>query len=269
MLMLAIDKRLPLSAKATGSVLVDHFNVETRLCFPSIKLMAAETMLDESTIKRAIRRLKKAGWIDWKKKGRSYHYTINWEQSQQLFEARQQRIDRHHDTYNSEQIGGNAATYEEEDGSDIGGNSAAKGGNAAPNRWHSCAPLTLEDNPRKIIHRDSKNFPEEETTNNDGVHPSGGEPDRDSKVARQKGARIQVSNRLEAVRECRRKLTNLGYGDAKDLVQSLPIEVATAATNAEMDNFGKGVGAGLIVEWIEAERGVPRDRRSSGMNGTG
>lgn len=94
MRMLALDRRLPGAAKAVGCVLVDRLNLKTGLCFPSIDLIASETMYDVRTIKSALKTLRRADWITWERRGRSNHYKINWERSAILQRERDDRIDR-------------------------------------------------------------------------------------------------------------------------------------------------------------------------------
>lgn len=104
MLMLATDSSLNGVAKAAGCVLLDHYNLETGLCFPSIELIAAESNCAERSVRRALSDLKKAGWIDWIRYGGRGHtnlYSINWqhyEAAKNEYAARQQsyrRLFRH------------------------------------------------------------------------------------------------------------------------------------------------------------------------------
>lgn len=92
MRMLAFDRSIGRAAVSVGCVLIDRCNLKTQLCYPSIELIAAETMYDVRTVKRALRELKRTGWISSTRRGRNNFYIINWERPEDLKRRHHRRI---------------------------------------------------------------------------------------------------------------------------------------------------------------------------------
>ena len=69
MSMVLADPSLSPAAKRVAWWLLDHYNVESKLCFPSEKRLADEAGLHIRTVKRSIARLSDRGWFRITAKG--------------------------------------------------------------------------------------------------------------------------------------------------------------------------------------------------------
>ncbi|MCZ6589612.1 MAG: helix-turn-helix domain-containing protein, partial [Alphaproteobacteria bacterium] len=86
MFALTMDRSMSRAAIAVGHVLLDRYNLKDlrveKRCYPSIEMIAAETLYDVRTVKAARKALRKAGYITWTAYGARYTrrcwYEINW-----------------------------------------------------------------------------------------------------------------------------------------------------------------------------------------------
>jgi hypothetical protein len=62
--------------KVIGECIAHHINAETGTCYPSIETISDETHIPQSSVRESIKRLRKLGWIDWKRTGDSNTYWL-------------------------------------------------------------------------------------------------------------------------------------------------------------------------------------------------
>ena len=62
---------LPRSAITVGCYLIDHFNLQTGRCDPSISLLSRETGIPERMVKYAVKALGRTGWFEVRRRGKN------------------------------------------------------------------------------------------------------------------------------------------------------------------------------------------------------
>ena len=81
-------------AKTIGTLIIDHFNLETQRCDPGLERLSLRANCNERTTRRALEALDKLGLVHWQRHGGNNltnAYSLNWELFASLAKALEDR----------------------------------------------------------------------------------------------------------------------------------------------------------------------------------
>lgn len=276
MVALAMDRDITRSAIAVGHVLLNRYNLNEvradKRCYPSIDMIAAETLYDNRTVKAARKALRKAGYISWTAYGARYNrrcwYEINWRRFEAAkfeharraahFKARRDALAKGDvdTTFKEDAPAGKKTNTENPENSKGDVHPAQRCRALHPLKGDVDTTLNLEAKPISRNREGSANFENEFLTDERG-NPSDSEPVGETEIALQKNEGDTSTERpspQKAQHRWQQEFNNRLRGtDAyAPALEALTPEIQNAATEAEMAESGSGLLKALNL--IEANQ---------------